>query len=112
MTAPVPGVGPQLARAADGTDPRGVLTFEYLPENLQASEDATLAADRERWSIGPRRLGFEPHRYGFTRPATDTERILLQHLGYTLPDQLTTVVTFKSRSVRHRSWPTLEGNPS
>ena len=47
MTA-IPGVGPQLARVAAGTDPRGILVFEYLPDDLQRAEDSTQAADRER----------------------------------------------------------------
>jgi hypothetical protein len=48
VTAPIPGVGPQLARAAAGTDPRGVLVFELLPSDLQNAEDSTAAADRQR----------------------------------------------------------------
>lgn len=48
MTAPIPGVGPQLARAAAGTDPGGVLVFELLPSDLQNAEDSTAAADRQR----------------------------------------------------------------
>ena len=35
MTTAIEGVGPQLERAAAGTDPRGILTFEYLPPDLQ-----------------------------------------------------------------------------
>jgi hypothetical protein len=41
----VAGVGPQLARAAEGTDPRGILVFEYLPDDVQRAEDSTQAAD-------------------------------------------------------------------
>jgi hypothetical protein len=48
----IPGVGPQLAAAADGTDPRGVLVFEYLPGDLQNAEDATQAADFTRSRLG------------------------------------------------------------
>lgn len=76
-------------------DPRGILTFiEPLPEPHQSAEDTTLAWDythRDR-----------------TRPATDTERILLEHLGYELPDDLRTVVRFNSATVRNRSWPQLD----
>ena len=36
----IPGVGPQLARAAAGTDPRGWLVFEYLPPTYSASRMA------------------------------------------------------------------------
>ena len=34
----IPGVGPQLERAQRGDDPRGILTFEYLPDDLQRQE--------------------------------------------------------------------------
>lgn len=49
MTA-IPGVGPQLARAAAGTDPRGILVFDSLPDALQRQEDSTAAADHARAS--------------------------------------------------------------
>lgn len=94
-------------------DPRGWLALRYLPPEIQNLEDSTAAADQQRWLAGPRRLGFVPHRFGFTRGATPAERILLQHLGYTLPASLDTVVTYKTKSVRNRRWPALEGsNPS
>jgi hypothetical protein len=111
MTTPIPDMPSQQARAASGADPRGRLVWdEPLPPNLQAAEDATQAADLQRWLAGPGRLGFKPHRYGFTRPASDTERLLLEHLGYgPLPAGLETVVTFRSLSVRHRRWPQIEG---
>ena len=98
MTA-IPGVGAQLLRAQQGIDPRGWLVFETLPDELARAEDSRNFADHDRRILKPR---------GFTRPATSTERALLSHLGYQLPDELLTVVTFKSRSVRHRAWPTLE----
>ena len=54
-------------------DPRGWLRFTYLSAELQRAEDRRLAADRERAG--------RPGDYGsvrtFTRPATDTERTLL-----------------------------------
>lgn len=106
MTAPIPGVGPQLERAAEGTDPRGWLVFESLPGVLQRAEDSTLAADRERWPASPRL--FKRIRFGFERPATDTERQLLQHLGYVLPDELTTRVKWVTPGCRNRRWPQLE----
>lgn len=56
MTAPIPGVGVQLARAADGTDPRGVLVFESLPSDLRNAEDSTQAADHDRMRFGPSQL--------------------------------------------------------
>ena len=91
------GIGPQMKRAREGTDPRGVLVFHWLPSDLQAAEDSTAVADRD--VMRPR---------GFERPATDTERILLAHLGYELPAELKTVVKYRTRGVRHRSWPQLE----
>jgi hypothetical protein len=90
-------IGPQHARAQQGTDPRGWLVFAWLPTDLQNAEDSTAVADRDR--MKPR---------GFERPATDTERVLLEHLGYTLPDELVTFVKYRTRGVRHRSWPQLE----
>ena len=94
-------IGPQLDRAAAGTDPRGILTFEYLSDDMQRSEDSTAVADRDRARmLSPR---------GHEREATSTERQLLSHLGYTLPDELTTKVSWPSRSVRRRTWPQLEG---
>jgi hypothetical protein len=93
----IPGVGPQMARAAEGSDPRGILTFHYLPDDLQALEDSRAVADRE--VMRPR---------GFERPATETERALLAHLGYVLPEELVTVVRYRTRGVRNRTWPQLE----
>lgn len=99
MTA-IEGVGPQLERAAAGTDPRGILTFEYLPDDLQRAEDSTLVNDRDSARL------FAPR--GRTRDATSAERELLQHLGYTVPDDLETVVSWPSRACRRRRWPVLE----
>lgn len=96
----IEGVGPQLERAAAGTDPRGVLTFEFLPDDLQRQEDSTLVNDRDK-----RRL-FKPR--GHTRPATSAEIALLGHLGYQLPDALETVISWPSKAVRRRRWPALE----
>jgi hypothetical protein len=93
----IPGVGPQMQRASEGTDPRGWLVFHWLLDDLQAAEDSTAAADRD--VMRPR---------GFERPATDAERILLLHLGFKLPAELKTVVHHRTRGVRHRSWPQLE----
>lgn len=94
----IPGVGPQLERAAAGTDPRGILTFAYLPDELQRLEDSR--ADADRAVLKPR---------GFERDATATERALLEHLGYVLPAELTTVVRYPTVGVRQRRWPQLEG---
>lgn len=79
-------------------DPRGWLALRFLPESVQNAEDATHHNDfvhRRRWR---ERI----------RPATDTERLLLAHLGYVVPDELDTVVTFKSPGIWCRRWPVLE----
>ena len=100
MTTTIPDMPNQQARAAAGTDPRGWLVFDApLPSDLQRAEDATQAADFARWTYRPR---------CFDRPATDTERALLEHLGYTVPAELTTQVSYRSKSTRHRSWPVLQ----
>ena len=97
----IPGMPEQLARAKSGSDPRGVLTFsEPLPDPWQNAEDSTQSADFTRRLTHPR---------GFTRDATPVERQLLAAIGYTIPDgELSTVVTFPARAVRHRAWPQLE----
>jgi hypothetical protein len=92
-------------------DPRGWLTFSRpLPDDLQRAEDSTQHHDfyggfqwTSEWddAVGAF-VGF------FLRPATDTERILLSQLGYALPDELTTRVSFPSPLVRRRRWPALE----
>lgn len=97
----IPGMPAQLERAANGSDPRGILAFDApLPDPLQAAEDSTAVADKDR-----RRL-LSPR--GHERPATPAERALLEHLGYTVPDVLITKVSWPSQSCRRRTWPTLE----
>ena len=83
-------------------DRRGWLLFESLPTDLQNAEDSTLGADRQR----VREDGYGSWR--FTRVATDTERVLLEHLGYVLPDYLTTHVNWLAPGLRNRTWPQLE----
>ncbi len=99
MTTTVEGIGPQLERARLGTDPRGVLVFEYLPDDLQRLEDQRAFAD------------YDVHRpRGFERPAVDCERTLLAHLGYQLPDEFVTsfgtepavCATADGRNSKHR----------
>ena len=92
----IPGVGAQY----DQPDPRGWLVFHGLPAMLQAMEDATQAAD-----VALANRDLLPWR---TRPATDAERALLQHLGYTLPDDLHTRVQWRHGTIRQRRWPQLE----
>ncbi|MCQ4365832.1 hypothetical protein KQR54_32985 [Mycobacterium gordonae] len=129
----IPGIGPQHARAAAGTDPRGWLVFEYLSDDLQRAEDATQAADHQRqqfsafnlpavWGTSDptelsaiqaraRRVlsaaGLSTWRVN-VRPATDAERTLLEHLGHELPDELFTAITYPSTGTRNRRWPQLE----
>ena len=80
----IPGVGPQLARAAAKAL---IAAKPYLA----------------RPPSGPLRGPFP-----FARPATETERTLLTHLGFELPEQLTTAVSYPSSGVRRRRWPQLE----
>ncbi|WP_156181025.1 hypothetical protein [Mycobacterium nebraskense] len=93
-------------------DPRGWLAFAApLPDELQRAEDSTAHADfyaqgvqwRYEWDEG---TGYQCDY--FERPATDTEKTLLTMLGYTVPDDLTTKVSFPSVLVRRRRWPQLE----
>ncbi|PPJ24148.1 hypothetical protein C5E45_28285 [Nocardia nova] len=92
----IAGVGAQFPQP----DPRGWLVFESLPTDLQRLEDSRLQADFE---------DAEEHRgWPWMRPATDTERALLEHLGYTLPATLTTRVDYDT-GIRCRRWPDLEG---
>ena len=92
-------IGPHI----DG-DPRGWLRFQWLSRDLERSEDQTLHADHQ----GVEEDALLP--YTFTRPATDTERILLAHIGHTLPADLETTVCWLSVGVRNRRWPSLEGS--
>lgn len=135
MTAAIPGVGPQLGHAADGTDPRGVLVFDCLPADLQNAEDSTQAADFDRARRGPGGCYQEIPKRGdtiaarddaqaagvlrlrwlswmaFLRDATPAERELLGHLGHDeLPEPLYTRVSFPTPGVRNRRWPQLEIN--
>ena len=81
-------------------DVRGWLLFESLPDELQRAEDARLAAGKDLARHGP--------RSSFSRPASDTERLLLMHLGYRLPSDLLTRVEWLSPVVRQRRWPQLK----
>jgi hypothetical protein len=121
-------------------DKRGWLVFTSLPDDLQRAEDSTQFADVGRASRGewwsPELWGVEtraeahqkvdeaievigdaakPAWGRFVRPATDTEKTLLTHLGYSLPTDangaaalLYTVVSYKSDTLRCRTWPQLE----
>ena len=87
-------------------DPRGILALRYLPDDIQKLEDATADADKSR-SIT--RYGRRLRPRAFERDATPTEKLLLEHLGYTLPAELQTTVSFVTTSVRNRRWVALEG---
>ena len=84
---------------------RGWLALTDLPPDVQAAEDATADADRERalTGIGVIRCGFGV----FKRGATDTERLLLADLGHDVPDVLWTYVDHK-QVIRRRTWPQIE----
>jgi hypothetical protein len=81
---------------------RGWLVFNALPTELALAEDSTLASDNRLL------MHYDPRGQCFDRPATETERTLLAHLGFTLPDDLVTHVDRISTSVRQRRWPALE----
>jgi hypothetical protein len=102
MTTPDPNsIGPHRPDSV-----RGWLVFEWLPPDLQAAEDATAEADYRR----VRMMGSvaAPMMRGpLTRPATPTERLLLEHLGLELPERLATWVSYPSPGVRRRTWPVL-----
>lgn len=123
-------IGAQLPQP----DPRGWLVFDALPDDMQRAEDSTQAADYQRtqffefntpavWGTDdPDQLAVLRARArkvltqagmstvrAKVRPATDTERLLLQHLlGYTLPAELFTAITFLTTGVRNRRFPQLE----
>lgn len=97
-------------------DPRGWLALTDLPDDLQRAEDATAAADTDRHDR-PHELGIRFERVEsaergmvrcFRRPATNTERHLLEALGHIVPDDLETCVNHITRGTRHRFWPALE----
>ena len=93
MTARCPECqGPQMLG-----HPHGLLAILHTNEcPIRAREDGTQLLDHDL--ARGRRI---------VRPSTTTERVLLAHLGYTLPDELPTVVTPLTRSQRNRSWPTI-----
>lgn len=80
-------------------DPRGWLALWFLPESVQNAEDATHHNDFSLRVASRVRV----------RPATDTERLLLEHLGHgPIPDDLQTHVKFYSPGCWNRTWPQLE----
>ena len=96
MTVPIDLSGIQQL---EQPDPRGALALRYLPPDLENAEAATQANDYT-WRVAKPR--------GRLRPATPTERLLLEHLGHgPLPDDLETLVKYEVRGIRNRSWPSL-----
>ncbi|MDX1890119.1 hypothetical protein [Mycolicibacterium sp. 050158] len=105
MTLTLPPQQPQ-------PDPRGWLVFTaLLPDDLQRAEDSTQHADFHpvgvKWSTDYDAAIDVAVDY-FTRPATDAERTLLTALGYAVPADLATRVSFPSPLVRRRRWLALE----
>lgn len=90
-------IGAQLPQP----DPRGWLTFGHLPRELRNAEDSTQAADHETSKTMSGGSSWQ-------RPATPTERVLLAHLGYEIPDELDTTVRYLTAGVRQRTWPALD----
>lgn len=82
-------------------DPRGWLAMRNLPPEIQRREDSTAEHDAR----GPQRRG---RHAVFDRDATRTERLLLEHLGHALPDELVTSVEFITATLRRRTWAQLE----
>jgi hypothetical protein len=90
-------IGPQFPMP----DERGWLVFDWLPDDLQNAEDARAVLDED---TAHQRWGRTFHRI-----ATDTERELLAHIGFTnLPEELTTLVSYPAAAIRNRRWPELE----
>lgn len=48
------------------------------------------------------RYNESPWNWRFTRPATDAERTLLAALGFSVPDELETLVDYMNPAVRRR----------
>lgn len=92
---------------------RGWLRFEYLPDDLQRAEDSTQEHDF-CWAPKAQRWDSKLGAWYAERDATDAEKTLLEHLGYTLPAEgdddypLQTRVSYRTETLRHRSWPALE----
>lgn len=106
---------PELPPQVPQPDPRGWLAFTApLPDDLQRAEDSTQHSDFCAHGVQWRYEYDEATGYEcdyFERPATDAEKALLTALGYTVPADLITKVSFPSGAVRRRRWPALENQP-
>jgi hypothetical protein len=111
---------PTLPPQQPQPDPRGWLAFtEPLPDDLQRGEDSCQHHDfygaHDGWRSEQDPVTGVWVEF-FERPDTDTERTLLAALGYTLPAELVTRVSFPSALVRRRRWlaleTTTEGSPT
>jgi hypothetical protein len=80
-------------------DVRGWLTFSHLPDELQRQMDATQNADHERRHWRP--------SVSHIRAATTAERLLLTHLGFTVPTDLDVRVRYPSGGIRRLEFPAL-----
>ena len=81
-------------------DIRGWLAINNLPPEYQRAEDSTAANDRDCARMrNPR-----GHSAKLPKPSGSCWRTS----GFELPEQLTTKITWPSRSVRRRTWPQLE----
>lgn len=85
------GIGERISDPA-----RGWLVFTALPTDLQhavdARQEADLRVDQRCWD----------------RPATDAEKFLLGHLGFTVPNDLTCHVDRITSGIVCRRFPALE----
>lgn len=82
------------------SDVRGWITFSGLPNELQRQLDQTQADDYQRrhWRPSVARV----------RPSTPAEKLLLAHLGFSVPTNLTTTVRYPSGGIRRLEFPALD----
>ncbi|WP_458681649.1 hypothetical protein [Prescottella equi] len=109
----IPGVGPRI----DGSQ-FGWLHFERLPQAIRVAENQLLEHDRQQLA----EAGGPP--LVLVREAADVEKVLLKHLGFTIPEHLETELhSFRCQSQQggmgilhtvefRRRWPALEGQPA
>lgn len=88
--------------------PGGPLYFKHrLTCLLLALEDTRQASDKEGLGFPPYTPRKDPSKQDNPgRPVTPTERLLLEHLGYTVPEDAICVVGWITPGVRSRTFPT------